>query len=365
MSKKSASSTSHNNQAQDAVKPGQKNVLLFTFVTIILLIMVIFSILEITFRITGLFEPTLYQLSATPGLEFELRPDATFKVDGVRRRLNNFGFFDHDFHETKEKGSLRVVCLGDSMTNAISLPPESNYVKLLEKRIGAEYPDRKTEFFNMGVGGYNTMQEWLVYDFKARKLNPDIVIVQFLLNDLTYSHPVDGNPALVPRIKRFFSRRFYTYQFIKFLKLRIKGDLNSSQRDFETADPLNAPVSADFMRPAYDPQGALFQNWKDAVSRFGALNKSGTRVLFVIFPWTIYQGLHDNKPYPYFEFHDQVIKVLEAEGIPYVDVTLPLMEKANLLDYWVKPTDFHLNAEAHKIIADTLTPEIISIVNNK
>ncbi|HOO57306.1 MAG TPA: SGNH/GDSL hydrolase family protein [bacterium] len=353
------------NQAENDIEISRGDQVLFHVVTLLLGLFIAFVALEAAFRVLGIFTPPIYQSSSVPGLEFELRPEAVFKIDGKQRRLNNMGFLDRDFRVEKADGGFRVVCLGDSMTNAISLPDGDSYVKLLEKKLGQTPPGVGTEFFNMGIGGYNTAQEWLVYEYKAKELNPDVVMVQFLLNDLTLPFSLDTGDRLLPRIKTFLSRRFHMYQFFKYLRVRLHGGFNASQTDFESMDPNESPISVEFMKPVYDPQGELFLKWKEAVSKFGELNRSGTNVLFVIFPWPIYQGLSENEPYPYYGFHNQVKRVLDEEGIPYIDVTPALTDRANLLDFWVRPTDFHLNSEAHKIIADVLEPEIKKILEEK
>ena len=117
------------------------------------------------------------------------------------------------------------------------------------------------------------------------------------------------------------------------------------------------------MDPIYNPEESYFKEWKKTMARFGDLNER-VPVLFIMFPWPIYQGMDSGKPYPYYRFHDQVKNVMDAERIPYIDVTPDLVSRGNLRQFWVGPADFHLNEEAHRIVAGTVLPEIEKLVKN-
>lgn len=82
---------------------------------------------------------------------------------------------------------------------------------------------------NMAVGGYNTVQEWLVYEHKAKKYKPDLVTVQFTLNDLTYIYPFYIGEALLGRLKVFLGEHLNTYRFLSYMKRQRNGDVNIDQ----------------------------------------------------------------------------------------------------------------------------------------
>lgn len=341
---------------RDAASCSRK--LAFHFFTFILSIILIIGILEIIFRAANIFLPPIYKQSPIPGLGFELRPGAFFRAGHCEGRLNNYGFHDSDFSVDKKDNVLRVVCLGDSLTQAFKMREKLNFTGLLEQRMRNSYPEHEVEFYNMAVGGYNTMQEWLTYDSKSKKFSPDLVLVQFTLNDLTYSYPFGLSDSFSGGVKYFLYQHFRTYGFLKYLKLKLKGGFDVSQHDFKKMDPHSAPVGVEFMQPIFNPQSEYFKKWETAISHFGKLNRAGTRVLFVIFPWPVYNGMSRGEPYPYYVFHDHVKEVLKKEGIPCVDITPNLTAEGMLQQFWIEPDDFHFNAKAHEIIADALEPEI-------
>ena len=103
----------------------------------------------------------------------------------------------------KTAETLRIVCLGDSVTFGFRVPvvwpnkpteydPEAlPYPMLLEKHLRAANPQRKIEVITMAVPGYTSHQglAWLRREIK--KLNPDLLIVSFGWNDASLSDVPD------------------------------------------------------------------------------------------------------------------------------------------------------------------------------
>jgi lysophospholipase L1-like esterase len=99
----------------------------------------------------------------------------------------------------KEPGAVRVVCLGDSVTFGYRVPvvwpdkpadydPEwLPYPMLLEKVLRAANPEKKIEVIAMAVPGYTTHQglAWLRRDIDS--LKPDLLIISFGWNDVSFS----------------------------------------------------------------------------------------------------------------------------------------------------------------------------------
>ncbi len=105
--------------------------------------------------------------------------------------------------EEKQSGTIRIVCLGDSVTFGYRVPvvwpnkpteydPSAlPYPMLLEKQLRAANPQRNIEVITMAVPGYTSHQglAWLRRDIE--KLEPDLVIVSFGWNDASLSDVPD------------------------------------------------------------------------------------------------------------------------------------------------------------------------------
>jgi lysophospholipase L1-like esterase len=99
----------------------------------------------------------------------------------------------------KRPGTIRIVCVGDSVTFGYRVPvvwpdkpteydPEwLPYPMLLEKLLRAANPNRSIEVINLAVPGYTSHQglAWLRRDINS--LQPDIVTISFGWNDASLS----------------------------------------------------------------------------------------------------------------------------------------------------------------------------------
>lgn len=105
--------------------------------------------------------------------------------------------------EPKQPGTIRIVCLGDSVTFGFRVPtvwpdkpteydPEwLPFPMLIEKQLRAANPDRRIEVITMAVPGYTSHQglAWLRRDID--KLQPDLLTVSFGWNDASLSDVPD------------------------------------------------------------------------------------------------------------------------------------------------------------------------------
>ena len=102
----------------------------------------------------------------------------------VLERTNASGFRDRDFPPMKAPGGYRIIVVGDSVTFGWLEREENLYPKVLERLLaqGAE-GDPPCEVYNMAVFGYNAEQELETIRTKALPLQPDLIIIQWCLND--------------------------------------------------------------------------------------------------------------------------------------------------------------------------------------
>lgn len=105
--------------------------------------------------------------------------------------------------QAKQPGTIRIVCLGDSVTFGFRVPvvwPDKPteyapgwlpYPMLLEKQLRAANPDRDIEVITMAVPGYTSHQglAWLRRDID--ELQPDLLTVSFGWNDASLSDVPD------------------------------------------------------------------------------------------------------------------------------------------------------------------------------
>ena len=140
----------------------------------------------------------IVRLSRNPRIIYELRPDLSFLFVGVPVEINRMGFRGRDYAFKKERGTVRIVGLGDSVMFGWGVSNECTYLSLIEDRLNREHPGTRWEVINTAVPGYNTAIEVAVLQEKGLKYKPDLVLVNFVGNDM-------GLPGFVRPPQKYFS----------------------------------------------------------------------------------------------------------------------------------------------------------------
>jgi hypothetical protein len=103
------------------------------------------------------------------------------RVPGIFKthfQTNSRGMRDHEYPlEKREK--LRILALGDSVTEGWGVEQEETYPKILESQCL-----RDVEVWNLGVVGYSTDQELQQLRRVIETYRPDVVTLAFYFNDL-------------------------------------------------------------------------------------------------------------------------------------------------------------------------------------
>jgi lysophospholipase L1-like esterase len=128
-----------------------------------------------------------YRFSANPSIGYE--PVPHYEGSGrttwfmtFNDRSNNLGFRDRDHDVRRIEDTRRILILGDSVTMGIGIKsPEEIYSSVLERELRAA--GKNVEVLNFGVAGYNTQQEVAMLIEKGLVFDPDIVVLQYCLND--------------------------------------------------------------------------------------------------------------------------------------------------------------------------------------
>ena len=114
-----------------------------------------------------------------PGASYVYRVDE----DLVPVSYNAEGWRDVSHSKAKAAGVVRILVLGDSFMEAYSVNFEDALPARLQHLISTA--ERRVEVINLGVGGYSTLQEYLVFDAVGRAYRPDVVVLaMYLGNDL-------------------------------------------------------------------------------------------------------------------------------------------------------------------------------------
>ncbi|MGQ0810076.1 MAG: SGNH/GDSL hydrolase family protein [Nitrospiraceae bacterium] len=123
---------------------------------------------------------------------YRYKPDTVGKTYGHPFRVNRWGFRGRDFADRAKQPTnrFRIAIVGDSMTAGTGVAEESRFADILERRLHEHFPSQDIEVVNLGVQGFETIQEDKMLRRMWEAVGPDLVIVAFYVNDtnITYEH---------------------------------------------------------------------------------------------------------------------------------------------------------------------------------
>ena len=287
-----------------------------------------------------------FQLSANPRLGYEpvaldYQGDelAFHDYQGASNRL---GFRDRDHELTKPAGTYRVVVLGDSIGAGLRIGRyEDTFPAILESSLRQAGHD--VEVLNFCVSGYNTRQEVETLKDKGLAYDPDLVLLQYCLNDRAHD---DGailstlleqelaSPALPSaRLAPVYLRS----ALLRFVRFRVlpRGRPSLPQDRLPYLEAVAADTSA------------------DALLELGALSRRlGFEVLVALFP-----AVDELEPYRYEVEHAWVRSAAAAAMLPFFDL---LADFRRCLPSGEAPgyDIFHPTQAGHRCAGESLAREV-------
>jgi hypothetical protein len=141
---------------------------------------------EIALRVVGYTFPTFYAPDAARG--YALQPGARgwYRKEGESYvEINSDGLRDREHARPKPQNTFRVAVLGDSYAEALQVPAEAAFWRVLETNLRAcpSVAGREVEVINFGVSGYGTAQELLTLRGKVWDYSPDLVLLAVTTNN--------------------------------------------------------------------------------------------------------------------------------------------------------------------------------------
>jgi len=274
-------------------------------------------------------------------------PQRTFRYNAVRGYeltpglgdVNSLGLRGHETDLTRRAGVRRIVLLGDSFTYGDGVTVDEAMPAQLERRLNRDAAT-PVEVLNLGVPGYNTVQEYACLKELGLRLAPDLVIVAFTLSDADRgafdSHSAAAHRTLI-RVKEFFKAHVGLYDFVR---LQIRGLQEWSFRN----DPAVA-VWPEMYPLVLATRGQPSPGWDECANALRGIatdcRRARTPLLLVI--WPVLERLTD---YPYRAEHDFIAVQAGALGIPVLDLA-PTFMGGDPDKLCVSDKNPHPNATAH------------------
>lgn len=285
---------------------------------------------------------------------YDGNPRGYFHADNVVQHVTNgYGFRGPLFSFTKPAGTTRVLFFGDSLTFGEGVYLEDTYPEQFAKKTGFEA-------INLGVSGYNTIQEAALLKSFQGKLHEDAIVLGYFLNDAEpylFSPSSSSSAGMIRRTSELeeeaavLNKDFSTPWFVKFSRtIRILWQYSLKRK-------LNK-LSMNYYEALYRKDNPNWQRTQQALADFAAYSqRQKVPVVVVIFP-ILYNVGHN---YPLQNILDLLHSELDVLRLSYVDL-MPELKKYRDSDLWVHPTDQHPNEIVHRITAELLVKKFSVIL---
>lgn len=282
--------------------------------------------------------------AADPGDQPDLIPDEAlgFKLNPGLDGVNSLGLRYPEDIVNKSKGTFRIVVVGDSVSF-----PLDGYVRFVDERV----PER-VEVINAAVHGYTTYQERMFLERDLVRLSPDLVLVQYCLNDnFRFLHyltskgtrlmTLEAKAALFPEGSGFVAWLSRTSYLVYGIRRAWYA---------ETFEANSVPWENPLLKRAWDEA-----SWVEQRHHFAAMKKSaaGVGARFVIlavpheaqFDAELHGSDEERLLYP----QTALAAICKREDVPFLDLFAPLFARRSESLF---SDQLHLTPIGHRIVGE-------------
>jgi lysophospholipase L1-like esterase len=256
----------------------------------------------------------------------------------------------------KAAGVERIVVLGDSFTWGDKIASsDSTWPAQLEQQLRDGWPGRRIEVVNLGRNGFTTVNAAEMLRRLGWQFEPDLVLVQFYMNDILPSRPNFGRQYsawLFPEARILPTRYRHGRLGRSALLHMVEGTLTGLRHGDRAA-------RAGKWTELYRDRGAEWNALAEALTEMGrAAAERNVPIVLVLFPDFLPGVAADADP-PFQSIHDQVATAARAAGFSILDLTPHyLREGGDLRRWWATPYDAHPNEAAARLAATSVADHL-------
>ncbi|MBY0551171.1 MAG: hypothetical protein K2W95_28080 [Candidatus Obscuribacterales bacterium] len=172
-----------NTEFQSSQAKKQKRPLLRTLAAIFVWQLIAILFVEFTLFCAGLGEEEIFKLDPELGSIHMPNKRITWRSEGYSVSwFNEVGMRESNITVAKPAGTLRVALLGDSLTEALQVPLDSSFGRVMERKLSAAL-HQPVQVLNFGVSGYSTAQEYMMLKRRVLSYKPDVVLACYNSRD--------------------------------------------------------------------------------------------------------------------------------------------------------------------------------------
>lgn len=277
-----------------------------------------------------------------------LRPNLDVYISVVHNhpytlKTNNFGL-RNNYDIELESSKKRVLAIGDSFTFGPYLSNKETYTYYLEEKYNHE-----VEILNAGLPGSTvTHQANYIYN-KGIKLNPDLIILQVLSNDISDigDQNIRSYNYFLDPIVNVLRDRSHIWAFLMNIvkNVRVNMAINTISHRSKQIDAITYLSN--------NKHKYHIEYERQLVSLIDFLNSKSTKIVLVILP-TYKEIQYPNLKQPNIFFNNLCIK----HKISCLDLKNIFLEYGNSNSLYLRPWNNHLSKHGNQLLAERIYSHI-------
>lgn len=293
----------------------------------------------------------LIQKNDDPKIIYDFIPSSSAIVEWRRVVINRDGYRGKMIQKKKPEGTLRIIGIGDSVMFGWGVEESECFLEKLQGLLARHYGQYNWEILNTAVPGYNAVMEVNALARKGLEYEPDVVIYNFIGNDIDLPNFIRG---------RYQARNTAKSFLVEFIRKRFRPSDNPFQWSGEL---VNAPFNSQTARFENQPESVPeiyrdlvgMESFKRAMQEFKQLS---LKEHFI--PLIITYGKPVNA--------EELKALWEEVGIRYCVITFEEFRKdfgvqGFLPPLGLSPVDPHPSKYGHEVIARELFETVIREMN--
>jgi hypothetical protein len=244
---------------------------------------------------------------------------------------NSFGLRGTEFSEAAPEEEFRILAVGDSITFGQGVADHETFAYQLQEMLGEAGVGECVLVINAGKPGANTVSELRWLTEYGLNFAPDLVLLQFYLNDVMVDHGDVPTQSFYKTLMHLPEKSYALF----FIRYRF-WSLGESARPGDFLDRLGRTITSN---------GRGWQECAQALDEFGRLGRDADLpVVIVLFP-------HPGKQRDVTGVaHRMVAEHAREAGLHVIDLANAFLGVAPS-ERVVSETDHHPSARVHRIAA--------------
>ena len=291
------------------------------------------------------------ELAPAP-LYYRIIPNYQGILEGVKININSDGYRDSEFERQRHDNQKLVAIIGDSITFGQGVAQEKTFPAVLENLLNQS--GKKTEYrvWNLGVPGYNTQQEFEVFNSFVLPQNPGWIFLAYVINDVEPVNMdalklISGEKPENP--KSWLSTQLERSLTIQVVRNRLGRVIKLFKPDYRFSS---------YVDDALNQYEGSNSSWSAVSKMIEAMNnmaqKNDIKFTVVMIP-----SIMDFNNYPFQRINQKMELLCKEKGIDFLDL-LPYFKNLDPQKLVVSIIDAHPNSLAHKIIAGALAERVVN-----